>query len=586
MTTTLPMVGNSICMITQSSLTPEHDGEWFVWRGNGDTLNHQGGWDQSPHEIDYWPTRADAEAAIRAFAEREAVIAKCNSPEMRAALPLPGEQEQAAGTQLVTSNAVQSPDARMPAICSCKWDRTHGIDHTGCPVHSRHPPPAPAASTDVCTNCHRPFATVEDFRAITFYGKCPTRYAPRDPDAAKDCEVASQPAPAPAPAAEPSDPHPERYCGRCGGPNMIWSAASPLWNAVMRDADGSDKFGIICPTCFCLLAKEAGVADTFRLYSDAPLVQLAETDADGRRWNAETFLWEATVAAEPAGKVDRKDDAEREFEKYLANHCMLKNWSPSPKSIAKVASELFSPHSRCQRCESLAADLSHLRSQLDGLTGALADAGTVLAIREDGNYGESVRELTAERDRLRGEVAAARDEYKSLGFAAHDHTPAEMISLLGEFWGDDQTKLKAANAKLLDAEQQIKRLRSVVHTGAKDLAAAERELAELRVKLSSQVDAQLAFVRDFDAAIRAKCQHHGIDLPVIEGPIEQAIGQWLAELRGRVIEGDGKPLPEGVWVYTLTGNYFSIHTDEECSIPGARYLRVDQIFSAKGGEYE
>jgi hypothetical protein len=41
---------------------------------------------------------------------------------------------------------------------------------------------------EVCQRCGRPFATIHDVRAAQLFGLCPTRYAPRDPDAAKDCE--------------------------------------------------------------------------------------------------------------------------------------------------------------------------------------------------------------------------------------------------------------------------------------------------------------------------------------------------------------------------------------------------------------
>lgn len=52
--------------------------------------------------------------------------------------------------------------------------------------------------------------------------------------------------------------------------------------------------------------------------------------------------------------------------------------------------------------DSATADLrtanTRLRSQLDGVQGALADAGDVLAMREDGDYGASVRQVVEQRD--------------------------------------------------------------------------------------------------------------------------------------------------------------------------------------------
>src|SRR5687768_5814347 len=66
----------------------------------------------------------------------------------------------------------------------------------------------------VCMKCGRPFADVNDFRAIrdnehVLDGLCPTGYAIRDPDAAADCEAhALKFAQPPAEAGE--------RCQRCG----------------------------------------------------------------------------------------------------------------------------------------------------------------------------------------------------------------------------------------------------------------------------------------------------------------------------------------------------------------------------------
>src|SRR5262245_33302307 len=54
-------------------------------------------------------------------------------------------------------------------------------------------------------------------------------------------------------------------------------------------------------------------------------------------------------------------------------------------------------------------EVSKLRCQISGVCGALADAATVLCHRDDGDYGESVRALTAERDEARRELASLRE---------------------------------------------------------------------------------------------------------------------------------------------------------------------------------
>lgn len=60
-----------------------------------------------------------------------------------------------------------------------------------------------------------------------------------------------------------SDPdiHPEAFCHRCRGRNVVWLAEDNLWNDVMRDGsiDGQWKWNeIICPICFIELAREKG----------------------------------------------------------------------------------------------------------------------------------------------------------------------------------------------------------------------------------------------------------------------------------------------------------------------------------------
>ena len=96
--------------------------------------------------------------------------------------------------------------------------------------------------------------------------------------------------PVPAAAAR----HPEDYCHRCGGPNVTWSAPSPLWNQIMRGGsiNGDWEFDeIICPTCFCVLGEERGVATFFRVGSDEALVPLETVTPTGRIWSDEVGLW-------------------------------------------------------------------------------------------------------------------------------------------------------------------------------------------------------------------------------------------------------------------------------------------------------
>lgn len=89
--------------------------------------------------------------------------------------------------------------------------------------------------------------------------------------------------------------HPEDYCGRCGGVNPSWHAASPLWNTVMRSAGPEPFDGIICPNCFAELARRRGVTDHLCVTTHDALVTLPTTFGDGRVWDSETCMWVETV---------------------------------------------------------------------------------------------------------------------------------------------------------------------------------------------------------------------------------------------------------------------------------------------------
>lgn len=85
------------------------------------------------------------------------------------------------------------------------------------------------------------------------------------------------------------------WCRRCGGPNVIWSAASPLWNLVMRgnDINGETKFAdLVCMPCFITLAVEAGLSTHgWRLTLVPEPEGLIYETPSGRVWDPERFLW-------------------------------------------------------------------------------------------------------------------------------------------------------------------------------------------------------------------------------------------------------------------------------------------------------
>lgn len=88
--------------------------------------------------------------------------------------------------------------------------------------------------------------------------------------------------------------HPERTCARCGGPNIVWTAPSPLWNEVMRSGSiNGDELhdGVVCPICFAQLAEAAGVAEIWRLNAERVHVPLETITPSGRVWDETTWLW-------------------------------------------------------------------------------------------------------------------------------------------------------------------------------------------------------------------------------------------------------------------------------------------------------
>lgn len=94
----------------------------------------------------------------------------------------------------------------------------------------------------------------------------------------------------------PSAMHPEgeAHCHRCGGPNVPWSAPSPLWNEVMRGGsiNGNELYdGIVCLTCFAHIAEIRHIADLWKLSAKRVSVQLETVTPSGRVWDETTWMW-------------------------------------------------------------------------------------------------------------------------------------------------------------------------------------------------------------------------------------------------------------------------------------------------------
>lgn len=152
--------------------------------------------------------------------------------------------------------------------------------------------------------------------------------------------------------------HPEANCARCMGPNIVWTAPSPLWNEVMRggDINGDERHaGIVCPTCFAVLAEKAGVADRWRLWPEMVHRPLQTITPSGRVWNPLTWQWDDNLC------VDGHDSMGE------AMRC-TKTHFPIPIEAAAAAQDLLSGNPIAR------ADARQLLAQLTGLSAS--DAAT------------------------------------------------------------------------------------------------------------------------------------------------------------------------------------------------------------------
>lgn len=93
-------------------------------------------------------------------------------------------------------------------------------------------------------------------------------------------------------------PHPigkdelrEGLCMKCNQEYPVWFAPNELWNPVMRNADGSDRYPFICPTCFAMEAELRGIRPTAWKLTTEQLIIEAEKRAElrGRREEVEGF---------------------------------------------------------------------------------------------------------------------------------------------------------------------------------------------------------------------------------------------------------------------------------------------------------
>lgn len=92
----------------------------------------------------------------------------------------------------------------------------------------------------------------------------------------------------------------ELLCMICGAEHPVWFAPNDLWNAVVRQPDGSEEWPFLCPTCFARMTEEKGVGTMFKL-------SLAEEASQGTE--REEWITQAVEAAiREAREVDFTGD--------------------------------------------------------------------------------------------------------------------------------------------------------------------------------------------------------------------------------------------------------------------------------------
>lgn len=173
-------------------------------------------------------------------------------------------------------------------------------------------------------------------------------------------------------------------CRRCGSHNPPWSAASPLWNAVMRGgsiAGKDDRGGIVCATCFMVLAEERGIANLFRVTAEVVNVELETVTPDGRVWDEQRFLWVEPAPDNPEQEGDMpymrpasegrkpditaQGDGERPTSVQLARQALAYGDDWLAEGIRRLASALDEERRRAERAEARIAGLVDRQSEAE-----------------------------------------------------------------------------------------------------------------------------------------------------------------------------------------------------------------------------
>lgn len=144
------------------------------------------------------------------------------------------------------------------------------------------------------------------------------------------------------------------------------------------------------------------------------------------------------------------------------------------------------------------ADRETLKHRLDGVYGALADAASVVVVTDD--PGQSVRELTAERDKLRAELAQqiadaceADTAIRKLCGHVDDGYTVPLVEVVGRNLASMAQAKGYAEGRAMGLEWRVKELEATLESLAGDAGCDScAEVVSLWRKKAVELEAELA----------------------------------------------------------------------------------------------
>ncbi len=137
------------------------------------------------------------------------------------------------------------------------------------------------------------------------------------------------------------------------------------------------------------------------------------------------------IASEPSESQPLDPSPSEKFRDWLIKN--NQNGSADGFEILKAADEIYGQELQQARSENegLRQEVERRKQIIDGVKGALADAGgDILCQREDGNYGESVRQVVKERDEAIDDAQKSAAGYSFMVLKSRRHKIDELTKQL------------------------------------------------------------------------------------------------------------------------------------------------------------